>query len=130
MHGPCPTVLQPRIVPWEEVYAHVLQPQFWHGLRNLLVPRPYLWHSHVGVEISDHQQRGPLGLLDDCRNNLLYCQGVAWGQVVPHDKPPPVAQRQMKSDNVCAIDPECLHGEVLHRLVEHGDAAAVCAQRL
>ena len=42
VHGPCPAVLQPRLLPWEEVSAHVLQTQFCHRLRHLFVRRPAL----------------------------------------------------------------------------------------
>ena len=42
VHGPCPDVLQPRLVLWEEVYAHVLQTQFCHRLRHIFVRRPAL----------------------------------------------------------------------------------------
>ena len=29
----------------------------------------------------------PVGPLDDGRNNVLYCQGVVWDQVAPHNVP-------------------------------------------
>ena len=54
-HAPRPTVLQPRLVPWEEVPAQIFQPRRGHGLHNLLVPRPLLWHFQVGIKISVHQ---------------------------------------------------------------------------
>ena len=54
LHGPCPVVLQPRLVPWEEVSAHFLYPRFCHRRRNLLVPRPTLRRGQIGVEIPDH----------------------------------------------------------------------------
>ena len=70
-HAPCPAVLQPQFLPREEVSAHVLEPYRSHGCRNLLVPCSSLWHVQVSVEIADHQQISPLGMLADGHNNPL-----------------------------------------------------------
>ena len=91
VHGLFAAILQPRLVPSEEVSTHVLQSLLRHSLCNPLVPLPYLWYGQVGVEIVDHQQRGPPGILADGRDDVLYFLGLVWGQVAPHYKPPPVA---------------------------------------
>ena len=130
VHGPRSAVLQPRLVLWEEVSAHVLQYLLRHGRCNPLIPLPVLWRVQVSVEIADHQQRGPPGPLADGREDVLYFRGVIWGQVAPYNKPPPVARRQLKADDVRSVGLERLHGEVLRRSVEYGDAAAVRARRL
>ena len=54
-HAPSPTVLQPRLVTWEEVPAQIFQPRRGHGHFNILFLRPPLWRCQVVVEISDHQ---------------------------------------------------------------------------
>ena len=59
VHGPYAAILQPRLVPWEEVDTHVLQALLFQGLCYPLVPLPALWRGQVGVEISGHQKRCP-----------------------------------------------------------------------
>ena len=108
-HAPRPPVLQPRFLPWEEVPAQIFQARHGHGRRNLLIPRPPLWRCKVGVKIADHQYHRPLGPLSDGREGVLYCQGVVWGQVAPHDVPPLDVQRHMEAHNVRAIDLKYLH---------------------
>ena len=110
--------------------AQIFKPHCGHGRRNTLVPCPTLLHCQVGVKFANHQQRSPLGPLDDGRNNVLYCQGIVWGQVAPHNVPPLAARRQLKADNVRAVEVERLHEEFFALAIEHGDAPAVCACRL
>ena len=89
---------------------------------------PRLWCGQVIVEIFDHQQRGPTGPLDGGSDNILYGQGVIWGQVTPHNIP----LLQLEADNVRPIGMGRFYGEVLRLPVEDGNAAAadVCARRL
>ena len=42
-HGPYAAILQPRLVPWEEVVAHVLQALLLQGCCNPLIPLPHIW---------------------------------------------------------------------------------------
>ena len=95
VHGPCTAILQLRRVPWEEVAGHVLQYLLLQGCCNPLVPLPLLCCSMGGVEIAYHHQRGPPRPLGNDRNDALYGQGVVWGQVAPHNIPPPVQQAGM-----------------------------------
>ena len=55
LHGPCAVILQPRLVPWEEVVNHVLHAFLRQGRCNYLVPLPALWCGKVSVEIDNHQ---------------------------------------------------------------------------
>ena len=67
----------------------------------------------------------PPGPLADGCDGVFYFRGVLSRQVAPRDKPPPDARRQLKADNICAVELERLHREVLFRSVEHGDTATV-----
>ena len=78
---------QAQFVLWEEVFAQIFKPRRGHGFRNLLVPRPSLWRYQVGVRIANQQQRAPPGTLAYGPDDVLYCQGVIWGQVSPHNVP-------------------------------------------
>ena len=73
LHGPCADVLQPRLVPWEEVASHILHLLLCHSRCNTLVPLLALWYNQVGVEIAGHQQHAPPGPLADGRDDFLYC---------------------------------------------------------
>ena len=86
--------------------------------------------SQFGVEVPIHQQRIPLGVLANGQYGALYGRGIIWGQLAPNDKPPPAARRQLKIDDVCSVEPERLHREMLRRSVEYGNATAVRARRL
>ena len=86
VHAPCPAVLQPRLMLWKEVYNRVIKPRRVQGCCKILVPRLSLWIYQVGVNIAGHQQRAPPGPLAYGRNNSLYCRGVVWVQVAPHDE--------------------------------------------
>ena len=130
MHGPCTDVLQPRLVPWQKVIAHVIQAFPCQGRCNPLVPLLDLWCSQVSVEITDHQQHAPPGPLDNGRDNIFYGQGVVWGQVSSHDKLLLAAQRYLESDHVRPVGLERFYGEVICRPVEYGNAADVRARRL
>ena len=101
-----------------------------HGCRNIFILHLPLWLCQVSVKIDEHQQRIPPGLLADGRDDVLYFRGVVWGQVVPHNVPPLAARHQMKAHGICAVEMERLHGEILFRTIEHGNAPAVCAWRL
>ena len=52
--------------------THVLQDLYEKGCRDRLVPCVYLWRRQVGVKISGYHQIGPVGTLDDFRDNILY----------------------------------------------------------
>ena len=62
-HGPCVAILQLRLLPWEEVTAHVLQVLLLQGRCNPLIPLLAIWCGQVGVEITKHQQCAPRGPL-------------------------------------------------------------------
>ena len=72
VHVPCAAILQTWIVPWDEGATNVLQAFLCQGYFNPLVPIPDQWCVQVGVEIADHHQRGPLGPIDNGRNDVLY----------------------------------------------------------
>ena len=72
VHGPCAAILQPRLVPWEEVAAYVLRALLRQGCCNPLVPLLALWCVQVDVEISNHQQSGPPGPIADGCEDVLY----------------------------------------------------------
>ena len=91
VHGLCMAVLQPRLVPWEEVSDRVIQALLLQDCCNPLILLPALWYSQLGVEISDHHNCGPLGPLADGRNNVLYGRGIVWGKVAPHNVALPVS---------------------------------------
>ena len=58
-------VPQPRLTLWEEVTNNVLKTRCGKVCRNCFILYMSLWHFQVSVEISVHQQRTPMGLLDD-----------------------------------------------------------------
>ena len=58
VHGPCAAILQPRLVPWEEVAACALQALLHQVRCNPLTPLLSLWCNQIGVEIANHQKRG------------------------------------------------------------------------
>ena len=103
-NAPHPAVLQPQLLLWEEVSAHVFQPCRCQGCHNLLVPCPPLWCYQVSVKITGHQQCVPLRPLTGGRDDVLYCRGVVWGQVSSHDVPLLAAQRQLKAHDVRVME--------------------------
>ena len=124
-HAPRPAIPQTWLVPWEEFSAHVLEPRYGHVCQNILIPLSALWRWQLGVEISSHHQHGPPGPLGDGHNDVIYCRGIVWVQIASHDILPLSAQHKLKSDDVCAIEAEILHIEVIHLAIEHSAAAAV-----
>ena len=72
-HAPNPAILQKKLVSWEYVSSNVFKTRHGKGCLNILIPLPSLWCCKVGVKISGHQHRAPLGPLADVRDDVLYC---------------------------------------------------------
>ena len=71
-----------------------------------------------------------MGTLADGHDNVLCGRGVVWDQIAPHDIPPLADQCQLEADNVCDMESESLHIEVIRCAKKYGKAATVCAWRL
>ena len=69
-------------------------------------------------------------MLADVRDKVLYGQCILWGKILTHDILPLAARRQLEADDVCAMEIQRLHRELILCAKEHGDNSAVCTQRL
>ena len=72
LHYPRAPILQPRLMPWEEVKTHVRQPCRRKLVLNGLCPRCVFRIRQVGIDIPGHQELGPVRLIPDGRSNVLY----------------------------------------------------------
>ena len=81
VYGPCTAILQPWLVPWEELATHVFQALLRQGYCNPLVPLPALWCGKVGVEISNHHQRStPRGSLLMAMITSSMVEALSWAK--------------------------------------------------
>ena len=99
MHAPRPPILGPIFLVW----GHVLHPRRRYRRRDFFVLDVPLRCCQIHVEVTGHQQRGPMGAVSNGRDDALYGRGVVQGQVAPHDEPSPPPQRQLEADNVGVV---------------------------
>ena len=89
-----------------------------------------LWILQFGIEVSVHQELGPIRPIPDGRINVLYVRDVAGGDITPHNMPPPPPRHQLKADEVRAVEAQPFYSKVLRLAVENCDAAAASTWRL
>ena len=66
----------------------------------------------IGIEVAGHQYLVPVRSNSDGHIDVLYGQGVAGGDIAPHNMPPPSPRHQLKGDDVRAVEAELFNSEV------------------
>ena len=117
-HDPCADILQPRLMPWEEVQAHALQPHCRKLVRNGLTPWCALRIYEIGIEVACHQDIGPARLIPDDIINVLYGQRIAGENIAPHNMPPPPPCHHMKADEILDVEVELFDRKLLRIVVK------------
>ena len=123
LHTPHAPVLQPLLVPWEEVQTHI------HKTSRRLRLRCSFRLRQVVIEITGHQELGPVRSIPNGRYDSLCDQVVAEGDIAPHNMPPSPPRHQLEAGDVQTVEEEILNGEVLCLSVEDCTAAAMSAWR-
>ena len=77
LYYPRGPILQTWLLPWEEEQIHANQPQRHKIVFNGLNMRCAFRLHQVGIDISGHQELGPIRLIPDSHINVLYGQSIS-----------------------------------------------------
>ena len=118
-HNPHAPVLKPRLTPWEEVQAHVLYPRCRYLVRDGLTPWSASRICKICIEVTCHQELGPVKSSPYGSRNILYGLGVDGGDIAPHAIPLPPPRHQLKADDVQAVEAKLFGRKVLRIVVKN-----------
>ena len=99
-HTSCLPVPGPGVPAQTKVSKHILQYRRFQSRRKFLIPLRSFRARKVGVEISDHQQFGPVVALSSSRDVTLNGRGVSGGEVAYDNVPSLLPHHQMEADDV------------------------------